>query len=221
MQQINVDDELIAREIAQKLGDTPGVSYSEIANKAIECGKTDLGIRVREKCYVFVESCQCHPLSFGSVVGVILNRLVIPAAGLWAQSSGAGSTADEGPQESPGTDQGHRERRHRSRSVELNPDRWIFHGHAIVLLLWNCHDICFSCSLYSTTATEGNTTTWGVLHGHSWNPCGVLPLSAGWFIPLGVFSCIFSLDGIACNSLLVSGLWGQACHHDGSCTCFP
>ena len=46
MQQTNVDDESIARAIAQKLGDTPGVSYSEVANRAIECGRTDLAIRV-------------------------------------------------------------------------------------------------------------------------------------------------------------------------------
>ena len=42
----SVDDESIARAIAQKLGDTPGVSYSEVANRAIECGRTELAIRV-------------------------------------------------------------------------------------------------------------------------------------------------------------------------------
>ncbi len=41
-----MDDESVARAIAQKLGDTPGVSYSEIANKALECGRTELAIRV-------------------------------------------------------------------------------------------------------------------------------------------------------------------------------
>ena len=47
VQQTSVDDESIARAIAQKLGDTPGVSYSEVANRAIECGRTELAIRVR------------------------------------------------------------------------------------------------------------------------------------------------------------------------------
>ena len=37
---------MIARAIADKLGDTPGVSYSDIASKALECGRTDLTIRV-------------------------------------------------------------------------------------------------------------------------------------------------------------------------------
>ena len=36
----------MARTIAQKLGDTPGVSYSEIANRAIEWGRTELAIRL-------------------------------------------------------------------------------------------------------------------------------------------------------------------------------
>ena len=46
---MNVDDEQVARAIADKLGDTPGVSYSEIANRAIECGKKELAIRVRHE----------------------------------------------------------------------------------------------------------------------------------------------------------------------------
>ncbi|CAH1775290.1 unnamed protein product [Owenia fusiformis] len=46
VQQTHVDDELVATAIANKLGDTPGVSYSEIANKAIECGRTELAIRL-------------------------------------------------------------------------------------------------------------------------------------------------------------------------------
>ena len=37
---------MIARAIADKLGDTPGVSYSDIASKALDCGRTDLAIRV-------------------------------------------------------------------------------------------------------------------------------------------------------------------------------
>lgn len=46
VQQANVDDDVVARSISQKLGDTPGVSYSEIANKAIDCGRVDLAIKV-------------------------------------------------------------------------------------------------------------------------------------------------------------------------------
>ncbi|XP_064643681.1 vacuolar protein sorting-associated protein 16 homolog [Lineus longissimus] len=46
VQQSDVDDEIVARAIAQKLGETPGVSYSEIANKAIEKGRKDLAIRL-------------------------------------------------------------------------------------------------------------------------------------------------------------------------------
>lgn len=41
-----MDDEQIARTIANKLGDTPGVSYSEIAKRAIEMGRTELAIRL-------------------------------------------------------------------------------------------------------------------------------------------------------------------------------
>ncbi|KAH3699993.1 hypothetical protein DPMN_074956 [Dreissena polymorpha] len=40
------DDEQVARAIADKLGDTPGVSYSDVANKALEVGRNDLAIRV-------------------------------------------------------------------------------------------------------------------------------------------------------------------------------
>ena len=43
---MDVEDDSIAWAIAEKLGDTPGVSYSEIANKALECGRTELAIKV-------------------------------------------------------------------------------------------------------------------------------------------------------------------------------
>ena len=46
VQQKTVDDETVARDIQQKLGDTPGVSYSDIASQALECGRTELAIRV-------------------------------------------------------------------------------------------------------------------------------------------------------------------------------
>ena len=46
VQQANVDDEEIARAINSKLGETPGISYSEIASKAVDCGRTQLAIKV-------------------------------------------------------------------------------------------------------------------------------------------------------------------------------
>ncbi|XP_077989106.1 vacuolar protein sorting-associated protein 16 homolog [Glandiceps talaboti] len=46
VQQKQQDDEEIARAIQSKLGDTPGISYSEIAAKASEHGKTKLAIRL-------------------------------------------------------------------------------------------------------------------------------------------------------------------------------
>ena len=50
VQQANVDDEEIARAINSKLGETLGISYSEIASKAVDCGRTHLAIKVREHC---------------------------------------------------------------------------------------------------------------------------------------------------------------------------
>lgn len=41
-----MDKEQIAEEIADKLGYTPGVSYSEIAVKAADCGRKQLAIKV-------------------------------------------------------------------------------------------------------------------------------------------------------------------------------
>ena len=46
MQQTNKDDKDIAEAIAQKLGDTPGISYTEIASRALDCGRTQLAIKV-------------------------------------------------------------------------------------------------------------------------------------------------------------------------------
>lgn len=44
------NQEKCAMDIANKLGDTPGISYSEIANKAVENGKRELAIKVRVPC---------------------------------------------------------------------------------------------------------------------------------------------------------------------------
>ena len=46
MQQTDIDDEQLAREIAAKLGDTPGISYTEIASNALDQGRTALAIKV-------------------------------------------------------------------------------------------------------------------------------------------------------------------------------
>lgn len=46
MQQKDLSDEAIARAVCVKVGDSPGVSYSDIAAKAYECGRTELAIKV-------------------------------------------------------------------------------------------------------------------------------------------------------------------------------
>jgi len=46
VQQSNIDDELLAKEIAAKLGDTPGISYIDIAYKALDQGKKSLAVKL-------------------------------------------------------------------------------------------------------------------------------------------------------------------------------
>ena len=46
MFQKHIPDEQIAQDIKRKLGDTPGIPYSEIAKKALECGRTQLAVSV-------------------------------------------------------------------------------------------------------------------------------------------------------------------------------
>ncbi|GCC27552.1 vacuolar protein sorting-associated protein 16 homolog isoform X1 [Chiloscyllium punctatum] len=48
VQQKDEPDDSIARAINHKLGDTPGISYSEIAAKAYECGRIELAIKLLE-----------------------------------------------------------------------------------------------------------------------------------------------------------------------------
>lgn len=50
VQQDTVDEHELAREIAKKLGDTPGISYTEIATKAYNRGKSALAIEVKSFC---------------------------------------------------------------------------------------------------------------------------------------------------------------------------
>uniref|UniRef100_A0A8C9TA39 Vacuolar protein sorting-associated protein 16 homolog n=1 Tax=Scleropages formosus TaxID=113540 RepID=A0A8C9TA39_SCLFO len=48
VQQKEEADEVIARAISVKLGETAGISYSDIAAKAYECGRTELAIKLLE-----------------------------------------------------------------------------------------------------------------------------------------------------------------------------
>ncbi|XP_059822989.1 vacuolar protein sorting-associated protein 16 homolog [Hypanus sabinus] len=48
VQQKEEPDDSIARAINHRLGDTPGISYSEIAAKAYDCGRTELAIKLLE-----------------------------------------------------------------------------------------------------------------------------------------------------------------------------
>ncbi|NXH18219.1 VPS16 protein, partial [Bucco capensis] len=48
VQQKDKSDEEVAQAINQKLGDTPGISYSEIAARAYDCGRTQLAIKLLE-----------------------------------------------------------------------------------------------------------------------------------------------------------------------------
>ncbi|NXN14461.1 VPS16 protein, partial [Indicator maculatus] len=48
VQQKDKSDEEVAQAINQKLGDTPGISYSEIAARAYDCGRTELAIKLLE-----------------------------------------------------------------------------------------------------------------------------------------------------------------------------
>ncbi|XP_053114089.1 vacuolar protein sorting-associated protein 16 homolog isoform X2 [Hemicordylus capensis] len=48
VQQKDMSEEEVAQAINQKLGDTPGISYSEIAARAYECGRTELAIKLLE-----------------------------------------------------------------------------------------------------------------------------------------------------------------------------
>lgn len=46
VQQKDKSDEEVAQAINQKLGDTAGISYSDIATRAYDCGRTELAIKV-------------------------------------------------------------------------------------------------------------------------------------------------------------------------------
>uniref|UniRef100_A0A8D2ZCI6 Vacuolar protein sorting-associated protein 16 homolog n=1 Tax=Scophthalmus maximus TaxID=52904 RepID=A0A8D2ZCI6_SCOMX len=46
VQQKDLSDDAIARAVCVKVGDSPGVSYSHIAAKAYECGRTELAIKL-------------------------------------------------------------------------------------------------------------------------------------------------------------------------------
>ncbi|KAI1238064.1 hypothetical protein IHE44_0012775 [Lamprotornis superbus] len=48
VQQKDKSDEEVAQAINQKLGDTAGISYSDIATRAYDCGRTELAIKLLE-----------------------------------------------------------------------------------------------------------------------------------------------------------------------------
>lgn len=48
VRQTQLDREQVARDIAEKLGYAPGVSYSEIAMKAVDCGRRQLAIKLMD-----------------------------------------------------------------------------------------------------------------------------------------------------------------------------
>ncbi|XP_068100938.1 vacuolar protein sorting-associated protein 16 homolog isoform X2 [Hyperolius riggenbachi] len=48
VQQADKTDEEVAQAINQKLGETAGISYAEIASKAYDCGRTELAIKLLE-----------------------------------------------------------------------------------------------------------------------------------------------------------------------------
>uniref|UniRef100_H3CZ34 Vacuolar protein sorting-associated protein 16 homolog n=1 Tax=Tetraodon nigroviridis TaxID=99883 RepID=H3CZ34_TETNG len=48
VQQKDLSDEAIAQAVCLKVGDSPGFSYSDIAAKAYECGRSELAIKVNE-----------------------------------------------------------------------------------------------------------------------------------------------------------------------------
>lgn len=44
---MHVPTDEVARAISQKLESSPGILYSEIARKAVQCGRRDLAVKVR------------------------------------------------------------------------------------------------------------------------------------------------------------------------------
>lgn len=101
MQQKDKSDEEVAYAINQKLGDTPGISYSEIAARAYDCGRTELAIKVtpggRGGAGTHEGGC------------VLMPSLLATAAGVRATLRGAGPAAAEDEAQQAGPEQGHRE----------------------------------------------------------------------------------------------------------------
>ena len=113
VQQKDKSDEEVAHAINQKLGDTPGISYSEIAARAYDCGRTELAIKVSWPGLWRVR------LGGGMAGGVtrggcaLTTPLPPAAAGVRATLWGAGPAAAEDEAEQAGPQQSHRERGHR------------------------------------------------------------------------------------------------------------
>lgn len=66
MSQSQLEEETVAREIAEKLGYTSGISYSEIASTASEYGRKKLAIKVFMGYFI------CHFTDFNKFVAVRL-----------------------------------------------------------------------------------------------------------------------------------------------------
>ena len=75
MQQSAVDDAEVAATIVSKLGDTPGISYTDIATKAKDCGRTELAIRVSH-CHIAFGKSSMPRVAFNTP-GYSLNLLSI------------------------------------------------------------------------------------------------------------------------------------------------
>lgn len=108
MQQKDKSDEEVAYAINQKLGDTPGISYSEIAARAYDCGRTELAIKVCGVSWGWWH----RGLGVTHSGCTLTPSVMASAAGVRAALRGAGPAAAEDEAEQAGPEQSHRERGH-------------------------------------------------------------------------------------------------------------
>lgn len=99
MSQPHTEEEAVAREIADKLGYSSGVSYREIAEKASEFGKNKLAIKVS--------------LGAPKLINSTTQYWRFAAVGLWIKSKRASGTFIEITGKQISFAQSHRKRRHR------------------------------------------------------------------------------------------------------------
>ena len=72
-----MDDELLAKEIAAKLGDAPGISYIDIAYKALDQGKKSLAVKVRQCSCICSNDSNEHSIWFYDSLSVIFQICII------------------------------------------------------------------------------------------------------------------------------------------------